>query len=77
MFRKFRLSAITLFIALPAVLFLSAGTSAIGCVGGQGSDFVQRQGSQLTLHGKQFRFAGTNNYYLDYSPNVMTNAVRD
>jgi mannan endo-1,4-beta-mannosidase len=77
MFRKFRLSAITLFIALPAVLFLSAGTSAIGCVGGHGSDFVQRQGSQLTLHGKQFRFAGTNNYYLDYSPNVMTNAVLD
>jgi mannan endo-1,4-beta-mannosidase len=37
--------------------------------------FVTRSGSQLTLAGKSFRFAGTNNYYLEYSPPVMTDAV--
>jgi mannan endo-1,4-beta-mannosidase len=75
MFRKFRLPAITLFIAFLAVLLLSASTSATGCVRGHGSDFVQRQGSQLTLHGKPFQFVGTNNYYLMYSSQLMVDDV--
>ncbi len=77
MFKKLRLPAMTLLIALPAVLLLSASSSAIGCVRGHDSGFVKRVGAQLVLDGKPFRFAGTNNYYLDYSPNVMTNAVLD
>jgi mannan endo-1,4-beta-mannosidase len=75
MFRKFRRSAITLFIALPAVLLLSASTSAIGCVRGQHNDFVQRAGTQLKLDGKSFRFVGTNNYYLMYSSHLMVDDV--
>src|SRR5262245_55608505 len=27
-------------------------------------DFVRREGTRLELHGHDFRFAGTNNYYL-------------
>ncbi|MGC9974415.1 MAG: cellulase family glycosylhydrolase [Gaiellaceae bacterium] len=77
MFRKLRLPAMTLLIALPAVLLLSASSSAIGCVRGHGSDFVQRDGSRLVLHGKSFRIAGTNNYYLMYSSTKMTDAVLD
>jgi mannan endo-1,4-beta-mannosidase len=77
MFRKLRLPAITLFIALPAVLLLSASSSAIGCLRGHGNDFVQRHGSQLTLQGKPFRFGGTNNYYLMYQSTKMTDAVLD
>jgi len=80
MFRKLRLRAITPFIALLAVLFLSASTSAIGgvhrhCNGH--NDFVQRAGSQLKLDGKPFRFVGTNNYYLMYSSPLMVNDVLD
>lgn len=37
--------------------------------------FVQRTGPLLTLAGKPYRFAGTNNYYLEYSAPAMTDAV--
>ncbi len=77
MFRKLRLPAIALFATFLAVLMLTASTSAVGCVRGHGSDFVQRQGSQLTLHGKEFRFVGTNNYYLMYSSQLMVDDVLD
>src|SRR5450759_267213 len=77
MFRKLRLSAITFLVALPAVLLLSSSTSAIGGVRGHGNDFVQRVGPQLKLDGKPFRFGGTNNYYLMYQSQKMTNAVLD
>ncbi len=39
------------------------------------SGFVRRVGSGLQLDGRPFRFAGTNNYYLEYSDAVMTDAV--
>ena len=39
--------------------------------------FVQRSGSRLTLDDTTFRFAGTNNYYLEYADQVMTDAVLD
>ncbi len=37
--------------------------------------FVKRSGPLLTLAGKPYRFAGTNNYYLEYSAPAMTDAV--
>jgi len=37
--------------------------------------FVQRSGDQLTLGGRPFQFAGTNNYYLMYKSHLMTDAV--
>ncbi len=39
------------------------------------SDFVTRQGSQFTLNGEPFRYAGTNNYYLMYRSPAMVDDV--
>ncbi|WIM93499.1 cellulase family glycosylhydrolase [Actinoplanes oblitus] len=41
------------------------------------SPFVTRSGGALTLHGKPFRFAGTNNYYLHYQSAVARDNVLD
>ena len=42
----------------------------------QGDDhFVKRAGSKLRLHGRDFRFAGTNNYYLIYKSPFMVDDV--
>ena len=38
-------------------------------------NFVRRDGSKLTLNGKEFRFGGTNNYYLMYSSQAMVDDV--
>lgn len=41
------------------------------------SHFVKQEGGQLTLQGKPFRFAGTNNYYLHYKSNEAIDDVLD
>ncbi len=41
----------------------------------QGNDFVKQTGPDLRLHGKLFRFAGANNYYLMYKSQFMVNDV--
>jgi mannan endo-1,4-beta-mannosidase len=41
----------------------------------QGNDFVKQAGPELRLHGKVFRFAGTNNYYLMYKSKFMVDDV--
>jgi mannan endo-1,4-beta-mannosidase len=71
--RKLRLFAISLFLAVAATLSLAASTTATGGPGG--NDFVRRAGSHLMLKGKQFRFAGTNNYYLMYKSHFMVDDV--
>ena len=42
---------------------------------GKHTGFVYRNGSDLKLQGKKFRFAGTNNYYLMYKSRKMVDAV--
>ncbi|MEO7909504.1 MAG: hypothetical protein ABIV47_07615, partial [Roseiflexaceae bacterium] len=37
----------------------------------QGNDFVKQAGSELRLHGRVFRFAGSNNYYPMYKSKFM------
>ncbi|EMY6610437.1 cellulase family glycosylhydrolase [Vibrio campbellii] len=39
--------------------------------------FVVQEGTQLTLNGQTYRFAGTNNYYMHYRSNDMITAVLD
>jgi hypothetical protein len=39
------------------------------------SGFVTRQGTELKLDGKRFRFGGTNNYYLMYKSRLMVDDV--
>ena len=72
-------------LALSA-MFVATGTAATAQDAGgdrpgdqEHSDgqFVERSGSRLTLDDKTFRFAGTNNYYLEYADQVMTDAVLD
>ena len=41
------------------------------------SPFVQTANGQLTLNGQTFRFSGTNNYYLMYSPTPQVDALFD
>ncbi|MGI5242752.1 cellulase family glycosylhydrolase [Dactylosporangium sp. CA-139066] len=41
----------------------------------RGTGFVTRQGSDLRLDGKTFRFAGSNNYYLHYNSRAMVDDV--
>src|SRR5688500_12289651 len=50
--------------------FATAGVSAA-----PGSDFVKQAGPELRLHGKPFRFAGSNNYYLMYKSPFMVDEV--
>jgi mannan endo-1,4-beta-mannosidase len=42
-----------------------------------GAPFVTRAGGGLVLHGKPFRFAGTNNYYLHYQSATARDNVLD
>ncbi|MER7573430.1 carbohydrate binding domain-containing protein [Streptomyces sp. NPDC126514] len=57
---------------MSAVLVAAAASSTASAgPGGRSADaFVQRDGSTLTLHGKPFRFAGTNLYWLGLDENV-------
>src|SRR5258706_1149769 len=41
----------------------------------QGDQFVKRDGNTLKLNGQQFRFAGSNNYYLMYKSQFMVDDV--
>jgi mannan endo-1,4-beta-mannosidase len=57
-----------------AVLISLAATGQPASAGSAGG-FVTRHGSQLKLDDKQFRFAGTNNYYLMYKSKLMVDDV--
>jgi len=40
-----------------------------------GHDFVRQAGPKFKLHGKEFRFAGSNNYYIPYKSQFMADQV--
>ncbi|MFL6142308.1 MAG: cellulase family glycosylhydrolase [Labedaea sp.] len=63
--------------ALAAVTVLAlAGTTPVAAEPERpGSGFVTRQGKDLRLEGRQFRFAGSNNYYLMYKSRLMVDDV--
>jgi mannan endo-1,4-beta-mannosidase len=63
--------------ALAAVTVLAlAGTTPVAAEPeGSGSAFVTRHSKDLRLDGKQFRFAGSNNYYLMYKSPLMVDDV--
>lgn len=54
---------------------LIAGTSPASA--SPSRQFVTAQGGRLTLVGKPYEFAGTNNYYLGYKSKAMVDAVLD
>lgn len=62
-------------VALVALLQPTATSTARAADTAQRRQFVQRIGSKLWLDRKEFRFAGTNNYYLMYSSPAMVDDV--
>ncbi|MCI0396853.1 MAG: cellulase family glycosylhydrolase [Chloroflexi bacterium] len=74
MFRKSDWRMRTRLLLLIFVL-LSLAAVATAQAGNNGSDFVKRSGAELRLHGRVFRFAGTNNYYLMYKSQFMVDDV--
>jgi mannan endo-1,4-beta-mannosidase len=65
------LAAVTTVVAVTAI----AGTSAAVATAQPGTGFVTRNGDDLRLDGKRFRFNGSNNYYLMYRSPAMVNDV--
>jgi mannan endo-1,4-beta-mannosidase len=75
MFRRFGYitGAILLVLVMTMSPFPVQTASAHG--GGHGHEFVTRDGPELRLDGRLFRFAGTNNYYLMYKSQLMVDDV--
>jgi len=65
----------TLAVGAAVLVGLSAAPAVPAAASQQTGGFVTRQGSQLRLDGKQFRFAGSNNYYLMYKSRLMVDDV--
>ena len=64
------------FRGLVLVLFAVSQPLALqGVTAAPGSDFVKQAGPELRLHGRVFRFAGSNNYYLLYKSQFMVDEV--
>jgi mannan endo-1,4-beta-mannosidase len=53
----------------------TAATAPSSDAAARRGDFVTRQGTQLFLNGKLFRFGGSNNYYLEYASQHMVDSV--
>ena len=65
----------TLGVILVLLVLVSQSFAAPSVFAAQNNGFVQRSGNSLKLDGKQFRFAGSNNYYLMYKSQFMVNDV--
>ena len=68
-----RSAILLVLLALIAGSFLSRSAAAAGP--SLGNEFVKRSGPELRLHGKEYHFAGANNYYLMYKSQFMVDDV--
>src|SRR5262245_33786424 len=64
-----------LFTAVATAAALAAGTAVAVAGTNPSRGFVTRDDAQLKLDGKNFRFAGSNNYYLMYKSRLMVDDV--
>jgi mannan endo-1,4-beta-mannosidase len=62
-------------VVLFVVMILCQPFSVAAVSAAPGNDFVKQSGPELRLHGKSFRFAGSNNYYLIYKSQFMVDEV--
>ncbi|MDL9978709.1 cellulase family glycosylhydrolase [Microbacterium sp. ASV49] len=75
-----RLAALATAIAVAAVGLVAVSAPAQAAQSPRpapAASFVKAQGSHLTLDGKPYEFAGTNNYYLGYKSSTMVDNVLD
>jgi mannan endo-1,4-beta-mannosidase len=63
--------------ALLAAALVTVGLAAGAQPAGAATNFVSRSGASFDLNGQQFRYGGSNNYYLHYSSQLMVNDVFD
>ncbi|MFL6119073.1 cellulase family glycosylhydrolase [Actinophytocola sp.] len=82
MFLRFPARARRLTAVLAATALLGVGASAAAAAApalpaAANTPFVTRDGSQLRIGGKPFRFAGSNNYYLHYQSATARDNVLD
>lgn len=61
--------------AVAGLLTTAVAVPAAAAPASSTTGFVTRQGDQLKLDGKRFRFGGTNNYYLMYKSRLMVDDV--
>ena len=73
--RRRSLSMIGIAVVVLVGLLQPAAHAAHAVGAAEGNAFVKRAGPELRLHGKPFRFAGTNNYYLMYKSPAMVDDV--
>ena len=59
----------------PAAPTLSDVPNDVSVQSVKNAGFVTRKGAELRLNGAPYRFAGTNNYYLEYSSPAMVDAL--
>jgi mannan endo-1,4-beta-mannosidase len=71
------MTARTRVAAILAAAMLSTIAAAPAVAAPAANSFVTRTGDRLTLAGKPFRYAGTNNYYLHYQSATARNNVID
>jgi mannan endo-1,4-beta-mannosidase len=62
-------------VTLILLVLVGQSFSTPGVFAAQPGGFVQRKGNTLMLDGKQFRFAGSSNYYLMYKSQFMVDDV--
>ncbi|MFF4807286.1 cellulase family glycosylhydrolase [Micromonospora chersina] len=62
-------------LALTGLLAATGAATPAAAAAPHGGGFVVRKGDRLFLDGKPFRFAGTNNYYLEYKSRAMVDDV--
>ena len=77
MFKKLNHSLQMAILILVIAIQSIAPSAALAHGDSHHDDFVRRDGEKLTLNGKEFRFGGTNNYYLMYSSPAMVDDVLD
>lgn len=70
-----RVRLIGVLVALTGLLGGLGAVPAQAAAADTGAGFVTRNGPNLTLDGKRFRFGGTNNYYLMYKSRLMVDDV--
>ncbi|MFC7484549.1 hypothetical protein ACFQX7_37260 [Luedemannella flava] len=70
-------AAVAVVLAAGGVVLATTASAQTAFPAAKPSEFVSRKGYNLYLNNKPFRFAGSNNYYLNYSSQFMVDELLD